>query len=376
MKTYVYELKDWPNFTWDAGHLSQRLASVRHRQGRFSGQMEALGFHLRAEAVLLTLTQDVLKSSEIEGEILDQVQVRSSIARRLGMPVGALAPADRTVEGVVEMILDATEGYATPLDDERLFGWHAALFPAGRSGTRRILVGAWRDDRVGPMQVVSGPMGRERVHYQAPAAQRVPNEMTAFLTWFNGDAPLDPVLKAALAHLWFVTIHPFDDGNGRIARAIADMALARSEQSPQRCYSMSAQIGLERKEYYAILEATQQGNLDVTAWLEWFLDCLDRAIAGADTTLSRVLTKARFWEARAHQPVNARQRQVLNQLLDGFEGKLTSSKWARLTKTSPDTALRDITDLMARGFLVRDASGGRSTTYSLSAARERPTHNP
>lgn len=375
MRTYIHQLKDWPNFTWDAGHLAQRLASVRHQQGRFSGHMEALGFHLRAEAVLVTLTQDVLKSSEIEGEILDQEQVRSSIARRLGMPIGALAPADRKVEGVVEMMLDATERYAAPLSRERLVGWHAALFPAGRSDMKRIIVGAWRDDGAGPMQVVSGPMGRERVHYEAPAAKRLPAEMTAFLKWFNGEAQVDPVLKAALAHLWFVTVHPFDDGNGRIARAIADMALARSEQSPHRCYSMSAQIRLERKEYYAVLEATQQGNLDVTAWLEWFLGCLDRAIAGADATLSGVLTKARFWEARAHQPVSARQRKVLNQLLDGFEGKLTSSKWARLTKTSPDTALRDITDLMARGFLVRDSSGGRSTTYSLPPAHERSAHN-
>jgi len=372
---YLWEKPEWPSLTWNEQSLSTLLAAVSRQQGRLLGRMEALGFDLRDEAHLHTLTEDVVKSSEIEGEKLDRDQVRSSIARRLGLDVGGLVPANRDVEGVVEMILDATERYAAPLFRERMFGWHAALFPTGRSGMRRILVGAWRDDSVGPMQVVSGPMGRERIHYQAPAAKRVPSEMTAFLTWFNGEAQLDPVLKAALAHLWFVTIHPFDDGNGRIARAITDLALARSEQSPHRCYSMSAQIGLERKEYYAVLEATQQGNLDVTAWLEWFLGCLDRAIAGADATLSGVLTKARFWEARAHQPVSERQRKVLNQLLDGFEGKLTSSKWARLTETSPDTALRDITDLMARGFLVRNPSGGRSTTYSLPAARETPTHN-
>ena len=366
MTTYIHELKEWPGFRWNDGLAAKHLASVRHRQGRLIGRMEALGFDLRAEAVLATLTEDVLKSSEIEGEILDRDQVRSSIARRLGMDIGALAPADRHIEGVVEMMLDATQKCTEALTDERLFAWHAALFPTGRSGMTRIIVGAWRDDGSGPMQVVSGPIGRRRVHYEAPSAPRLEAEMSAFLKWFNDEAVLDPVLKAALAHLWFVTIHPFDDGNGRIARAIADMALARSEQSAQRFYSMSAQIRLERDAYYDILEATQKGDLDVTAWLEWFLGCLDRAIEGAENMLSGVLYKARFWETIKGQPLNERQRKVINLLLDGFAGKLTSSKWAALTKSSPDTALRDITDLVKRGVLVRGAGGGRSTSYSLS----------
>jgi Fic family protein len=368
MTTYMHELKEWPRFRWDEGLAAKHLAPVRHRQGRLIGRMEALGFDLRAEAVLATLTEDVLKSSEIEGETLEKGQVRSSIARRLGMDIGALAPSDRHTEGVVEMMLDATQKYAEPLSDERLFAWHAALFPTGRSGMTKIIVGAWRDNGSAPMQVVSGPIGRERVHYEAPAAPRLEAEMAAFLEWFNAETVLDPVLKAALAHVWFVTIHPFDDGNGRIARAIADMLLARSEQSAQRFYSMSAQIRLERTAYYDILEATQKGDLDVTVWLEWFLGCLDRAIAGATQTLSGVLRKARFWEAIKGQPLNERQRKVINRLLEGFEGKLTSSKWAALTKSSPDTALRDITDLVKRGILVRDAGGGRSTSYSLAGA--------
>jgi Fic family protein len=327
--------------------------------------MEGLGFPLRSEAVLNTLTEDVLESSEIEGEILDRDQVRSSIARRLGMDIGALTPADRDVEGVVEMMLDATQNYDQKLTAERLFGWHAALFPTGRSGMHRIRVGAWRDDRSGPMQVISGPVGRERVHYEAPKAARVAHDMKAFLFWFNGQEGIDPVLKAGVAHLWFVTIHPFDDGNGRIARAVADMQLARSEQSPQRFYSMSAQIRLERKAYYEILESTQKGSLDVTGWLTWFLACLSRAFDGAESILAGVLRKARFWEKHAGDPLNDRQREILNRLLDGFEGKLTSSKWATIEKCSPDTALRDITDLLERGILVKDEGGGRSTSYSL-----------
>jgi Fic family protein len=327
--------------------------------------MEVLGFEMRAEAVLQTLTEDVLKSSEIEGEILDKAQVRSSIARRLGMDIGALAPVDRDVEGIVEMMLDATQNYQALLTSERLCAWHSALFPTGRSGMTKIVVGAWRDETSGPMQVVSGPVGREKVHYEAPAAVRLNGEMAAFIAWFNGNMPLDPVLKAAIAHLWFVTIHPFEDGNGRIARAIADMMLARSEGGPQRFYSMSAQIRLERNDYYAILERTQKGDLDITDWLQWFLGCLDRAFDGAEGILANVLRKVRFWETMAGQPLNERQRKVVNRLLDGFEGKLTSSKWAAMTKTSPDTALRDINDLVARGVLVRDEGGGRSTSYSL-----------
>jgi len=369
---YIHELDGWPGFTWSDPFIGNRLAAVRHRQGRLIGRMEALGFDLRAEAVLRTLTEDVVKSSEIEGERLDREQVRSSIARRLGMDIGGLSPADRDVEGVVEMMLDATQNFAAPLTEERLFGWHAALFPTGRSGMRRIVVGAWRDASSGLMQVVSGPHGRERVHFEAPEADRLPGETAAFLDWFEGEDSLDPVLKAAIAHLRFVTIHPFEDGNGRMARAIADMALARSEGSSQRFYSMSAQIRQERRGYYAILEKTQKGGLDITSWLAWFLECLDRACEGAEQTLAGVLFKARFWErisgrASNEPPLNERQRQVINRLLDGFEGKLTSSKWARLTKVSSDTALRDIADLVERGVLVKNDAGGRSTSYSLVA---------
>lgn len=362
---YIHELKDWPEFHWRQERLAERLAAVRHRQGRLIGRMEGLGFTLRAEAVLQTLTEDVIKSSEIEGEVLDKEQVRSSIARRLGMDIGALTPAERNVEGVVEMMLDATQKFDKPLTDERLFGWHAALFPTGRSGMTRIRVGAWRGDSAGPMQVVSGPMGREKVHYEAPVAKRLNPEMRAFLAWFNGPQSTDPVLKAAIAHLWFVTIHPFDDGNGRIARAIADIALARSENSSQRFYSMSAQICVERKAYYDILEATQKSDLDITDWLEWFLGCLGRAFDGAETILGAVLKKARFWELHGDEQFNDRQRKILNRLLDGFEGKLTSTKWATLGKTSQDTASRDIDDLVKRGILIKDPAGGRSTSYSL-----------
>jgi Fic family protein len=331
--------------------------------------METLGFSLRAEAKLRTLTQDVLKSSEIEGEILDREQVRSSIARRLGMDIGALVPADRNVEGVVEMILDATQHYSAPLTAERLFGWHAALFPTGYSGMSKISVGRWRDDAKGPMQVVSGALGRQRVHFEAPAARRLKKEVTVFLKWFNGTDGTDAVLRAGLAHLWFVTVHPFQDGNGRIARAIADMALARSEQTAQRFYSMSAQIRIERKTYYDILEKTQSSDLDITPWLEWFLGCLDRAFDGTEETLGSVMHKARFWETHADASFNDRQRLMLNKLLDRFEGKLTSSKWATIAKCSQDTALRDILDLVDRGILAKDPAGGRSTSYSLAQAK-------
>src|ERR1035438_8136618 len=363
---YIHELQDWPRFTWSREQLAEPLAAVRHRQGRLIGHMEALGFNLRQEAVLQTLTADVLKSSEIEGEKLDADQVRSSIARRLGMDIGALKPADRNVEGIVEMMLDATRRYDKPLTDERLFAWHASLFPTGRSGMTKIRAGAWRDDSAGSMEVVSGPGGKERVHYQAPAAKQLDGEMQGFLDWFNANADVDPVLKAGLAHLWFDTIHPFDDGNGRIARAIADMALARSENSPQRFYSMSAQIGQERGAYYDILEETQKGTLDITPWMEWFLGCLGRAIDGAQTTLAAVLNKARFWDSIAGFAINERQRLVLNRLLDGFEGKLTTSKYAKLAKCSQDTALRDILPLVERGILVRNPEGGRSTSYALA----------
>jgi Fic family protein len=365
MPTYIHQLTEWPNFTWDSSAVAELLAKASRRQGRLIGRMESLGFPLREEAVLRTLTQDVLKSSEIEGEILDADQVRSSIARRLGLDIGALTPADRNVEGVVEMMLDATQNYDQPLTQERLFGWHAALFPTGYSGMSKIIVGNWRDDRAGPMQVVSGPIGRERVHFEAVPAEQVPDALNAFLAWFNKGATIDPVLAAAVSHLWFVTIHPFEDGNGRCARAIADMALARSEGTRQRFYSMSAQIRLERKAYYEMLERTQKGSLDITAWLVWFLGCLNRAFDGAEVTLAAVLRKAAFWETHVAHLFNDRQRRILNMLLDGFEGKLNSSKYAKITKVSQDTATRDLNDLVARGVLHKDPAGGRSTSYSL-----------
>ena len=366
MAIYIHKLKKWPKFHWDQEQLASQLAAVRHRQGRFVGRMEAFGFKLRAEAVLETLTEEVIKSGEIEGEVLDKGQVRSSIARRLGVDIGALTPADRDVEGVVEMMLDAIQKFADPLTEERLFGWHASLFPTGRSGMVKIKTGSWRDDNAGPMQVVSGAVGRERVHYEAPAADRLRSEMMTFLRWFNKDESTDLVLKAGIAHLWFVTLHPFDDGNGRIARTIADLMLARSEHSSQRFYSMSAQIRKERKAYYDILEATQKGSLDITPWLEWFLGCLDRAFDGAEAILADVMRKAHFWEEHNGQSFNDRQQLVINRILDGFEGKLTSSKWAKLAKCSQDTALRDIDDLVERHILVKNPARGRSTSYSLS----------
>ena len=366
MAIYIHQLLNWPQFTWQQEQISGLLTEVRHRQGRLMGRMEGLGFKLRAEASLQTLTLDVLKSSEIEGELLNADQVRSSIARRLGMDIVGLIPADRHVEGIVEMMLDATQQYQQPLSEERLFGWHAALFPTGRSGMHKIVVGAWRDNKKDdPMQVVSGAIGKEKVHYEAPDADLLNTEMNQFINWFNDVHIVDPVLKAAIAHFWFVTIHPFDDGNGRIARAIADMQLARADTSSQRFYSMSAQIRKERKEYYDILEDTQKGSLDISKWIIWFLQCLDRAIAATDETLATVLRKARFWEKNAGAILNDRQRLMLNKLLDGFEGKLSTSKWAKITKTSQDTALRDIQDLIHKQLLVKETGGGRSTSYLL-----------
>jgi Fic family protein len=367
MPSYIHELPDWPRFRWDPEGLAQQLAGVRHRQGRLIGRMEGVGLKLRTEATLQTLTEEVVKSSEIEGEILNKEQVRSSLARRLGVDIGALTPADRHVEGMVELILDATEKYDAPLTADRLFGWHAGLFPTGRSGLSIITVGKWRTPASGPMQVVSGREGRRRVHFEAPSASRLDREMKVFLDWFNGgQESLDPVLKAAIAHLWFVSIHPFDDGNGRIARAIADQQLARSEQSAQRFYSMSRQIRQERNAYYDILEVMQKGDLEITGWLEWFLGCLGRALEGAETILASVLRKAKFWQVHSGESFNERQKNILNRVLDGFEGKLTSSKWAKIAKCSQDTASRDIDDLLARNILLKDAAGGRSTSYSLA----------
>lgn len=367
---YLWEQTDWPAFTCNSTRLAPWLVQVAREQGRLVGRMETIGFDLRREAHLRTLTEDVVRSSEIEGEKLDNAQVRSSLARRLGMDIGGLLPSDRNTDGVVEMMLDATSNYAQPLTAERLFAWHAAMFPTGHSGLQPIMVGRWRDDAGGPMQVVSGPIGRRKVHYEAPPAERVPLEMRRFLDWFAAPSDVDPLLTASLAHLWFVTIHPFDDGNGRIARAIADMALARSEQSPQRFYSMSAQIRRERDDYYTQLERTKKSGLDVTQWQEWFLTCLHRAIAASRETLANVVAKARYWEHFACASLNARQVKVLNQLLDGFEGKLTTTKWAKLTQCSQDTAYRDIRDLLERGALARNSAGGRSTSYSLVTTAE------
>ena len=364
-RIYIHERPDWPRLHWKPEILADALADVRHRQGRLLGRMENLGFDLRREAVLGTLVEDVVKSSDIEGEKLDAAEVRSSIARRLGMNAGGVAPVDRDVEGVVELMLDATGRYDQPLTAERLFDWHASLFPTGRSGMRRIAVGRWREEQADPMQVVSGPIGRERVHFEAPSAARVDAEMRAFLDWFEAPAKADAVLRAGLAHLWFVTVHPFEDGNGRIARAVADMALARSEDSSQRFYSMSSQIRAERGNYYDVLERTQRGTTDVTDWMTWFLACLGRSIDAAGTALAAVLAKARFWERADGIALNERQRRVLNRVLGGFEGKLTTSKWAKLAKCSQDTALRDITGLAAHGLLARNPGGGRNTSYRL-----------
>ena len=356
----------WPSFRWDEADLVPGLAATRHAQGRLLGRMEGLGFRLRGEANLAVMTAEVVKSSAIEGELLDELEVRSSLARRLGIDVGGTDPASRVVEGVVEMMVDATRSYAEPLSAERLFGWHAALFPTGRSGMRRITVGEWRPREAGPMQVVSGALGREKVHFEAPEAKRVPDEMNAFLAWFNAEPDRDPVIKAALAHFWFITIHPFEDGNGRIARAIAGMALARSDGTPERFYSMSAQIEAERPDYYALLERSQKGGLNIADWLTWFVECLDRSLDRAEQTLSAVLRKARVWQRIGSTRVNDRQREVINRLLDGFQGNLTTSKYAKLVGCSTDTALRDIRELVDRGVLLRNPGRGRSTSYRLA----------
>jgi Fic family protein len=368
MTTYIHQLPGWPSFRWNQERLAGKLAAVRHRQGRMLGRIEGFGIKLRNEAVLHTLTEEVVKTSEIEGESLNRDQVRSSLARRLGIDIGALTQSDRNVDGIVQVILDATQQYDRPITPERLFGWHAALFPTGYSDLRKITVGNWRTAEAGPMQVVSGPHGRQRVHYEAPEAERVAREMKAFIAWFNHDQPdLDPVLKAATAHLWFETIHPFEDGNGRIGRALADMVLARSERCAQRFYSISAQIKAEQGKYYDHLEETQKGDLDITAYLEWFLGCLDRAFDRAESILGAVIRKARFWELHAGQPFNERQKLMVNRLLDGIEGALTSSKWAKMTKASQDTAGRDIDALLRAHALVKEPGRGRSTHYRIVA---------
>ncbi len=386
----IHQLDIWPKFIWDHEKITALIGTVRNRQGRLMGRMEALGFPLRTEALLQTLTLDVIKNSEIEGEVMDADQVRSSIARRLGLDIAGLVPSDRYVDGVVEMMLDATQNFSKALTKSRLLAWQASLFPGGYSGMHKIITGALRDDRHGPMQVVSGPAGHEKVHFEAPAARRLDREMKGFLGWFNGPTLLtknramemDPVLKAGIAHLWFVTLHPFDDGNGRIARAITDMQLARTDGSAQRFYSMSARIRKERKAYYDILEKTQKNTqrksagsgsvrpagIDITTWLEWFLSCLDRAVDSTETTLADVFRKARFWELHPAGSINERQRRMIHKLFEKFEGKLTSSKWAQITKCSQDTALRDILELVEKRILVKDSAGGRSTSYLLKGA--------
>jgi Fic family protein len=369
---YIHEKPGWPSFRWDSEPLTPLLVEVRHKQGRLLGKMEALGFELRAEASVNALTADVVKSSAIEGEFLDPDQVRSSIARRLGVDAAGLPPASRLVEGVVEMMLDATQNFTSELTQERLFAWHAALFPTGHSGMSPIAVGQWRPKEAGAMQVVSGPIGREKVHFEAPGAERLAAEMEAFIEWFNAPPATDAVLKAAIAHFWFVTIHPFEDGNGRIARALADMALARADGTKDRFYSMSAQIEAERKTYYDVLEKSQRGDLDITRWLRWFLECLDRTIDGAEGELAGVLTKARVWQRINRRPVNERQRAVVNRMLGGFQGFLTTSKYAKLARCSSDTALRDVQELLERGILVRNPGRGRSTSYRLAEPENIP----
>ncbi len=368
---YIHQQAGWPAFTWSDPALAAALVRVRHEQGRLLGQMEGLGFELRSEASLTMLTSDVIKSSSIEGEELDSDEVRSSIARRLGLDAGGVPNASRDVEGIVEMMLDATRGFEEPLTQERLFAWHAALFPTGRSGMTTIRVGAWRTAESGPMQVVSGAIGSETVHFEAPEAGRLSREMDLFLEWFNAPARIDPVLKAGLTHLWFVTIHPFDDGNGRIARAIADMALARADGTRDRFYSMSTQIERERKVYYRNLELTQRGTLDITPWHSWFLDCLGRAIHSAAHELKSVLHKSRFWQRASAHSLNARQGAVITRMLSGFDGFMSTSKYAKLAKCSTDTALRDLQDLVRHRILVQNLSGGRSTSYRLADMSDR-----
>ena len=368
-RTYLWQRPDWPQWRFDAAALAAPLAQVHRAQGMLAGRMAELGLPQRDQATLQVLTQEVITTSAIEGERLDLDAVRSSVARKLGLDIGALAPSDRHVDGVVDVVLDATRNFDQPLTPERLFGWHAALFPTGYSGRTRITVAAWRTDASGPMQVVSGQniddMGRENVHFEAPPAATLPAQTQAFFDWFEAAPVGDALIKAGLAHLWLVTLHPFDDGNGRLSRAVGDMALARAEGTHQRFYSFSAQIQRERKDYYDQLEATQKGPLDVTPWLHWFLGCLLRAVQGADATLAGVLDKAQFWQRWAGTPMNARQTLVLNRVLDGMEGKLTNAKWAAIAKCSPDTALRDINDLLTLGVLARLEGGGRNTAYIL-----------
>ena len=370
-RTYIHDRSEWPNFRWRHDELTDLLAEIRYQQGLLLGRMSDIGFDLKQQATLNALTDTVVKTSEIEGEVLNVDAVRSSVASRLGIDIGGYVPTHRDVDGIVDIMVDATGHFREPLTKDRLFVWHAQLFPYGWGSSGRMIVGAWRNAETGPMRVVSGFMGHERVHFEAPSADRLESEMGAFLRWFNASEELDDVLKAALAHLWFVTIHPFADGNGRIARAIADMALARSDGMAQRFYSMNGQIRREREDYYQMLETTQKGDLDVTSWLVWFLECLGRAIEAAHETVASTIMKVKYWDTIADVPLNERQYKVLRRVVNGFEGKLTSAKWAKMTKSSQDTALRDITDLMEKGVLERGPAGGRSTSYTLVNAAAR-----
>ncbi len=371
---YIHKRNEWPNFLWDSDKLIKALADVRNVQGRLIGKLEALGFNNLSDAVLETLTLDVIKSTEIEGEVLSREQVRSSLARRLGIDLPDDVHSSRNVDGVVdgivdgivELTLDATQNFNSELTEDRLFGWHCALFPTGRSGLYKIVAGNWRDGSSGPMQVVSGSAGREKVHFEAPDANEIPQMMHEFISWYNNINDIDDILKAGIAHLYFVTLHPFEDGNGRITRALTDMLLARSDGIPQRFYSMSAQIMNQRKEYYDMLEKTQKGTLEITSWLIWFLDCLLGAIKNADVLLEKVVNKYRFWQKAKEQNLNERQQKIVNMLLDDFKGKLNTSKWAKITKCSTDTALRDIQDLVKKGLLIKGPEGGRSTSYLLA----------
>jgi Fic family protein len=366
MKPYIHQKKEWPKFKWDSNSIVTLLAKVRNLQGKIIGKMESMGFDLQSEAVLETITIDVIKSTEIEGEILNPEQVRSSVARRLGFYIDNEIPSERNIDGVVDMLVDATQNFNLKLTEERLFDWHAALFPTGRSGMYKIVVGDWREDTTGPMQVVSGAMGKEKVHFEAPKSDLIVAEMKKFLGWYNNTTQtLDPVLKAAISHLWFITIHPFEDGNGRIARALTDQLLARADGIPQRYYSMSSQIRVERKQYYNTLEKTQQGSLEITNWVVWFLQCLLNSLEASNTILEKVLYKHKFWNTYGVAIQNERQKVMLNKLLDHFDGKLTSSKWAKMTKCSNDTALRDIQDLIKKGILKKELAGGRSTNYEM-----------
>lgn len=365
---WIYDRPNWPDFSWDNQQLTSKLAHIRHQQGRLLGRMENLGFEPRREASLKMITDDIVKSSAIEGEKLDAAEVRSSIARRLGIAVAGISRSNRNVDGFVEMMLDATQKFHEPLTKARLCGWHAALFPTGHSGMHRITVATWRTLKSGPMQVISGPTGREKVHFEAPSANRIEKEMKRFLSWFENRDDIDPVLKAGIAHLWFVTIHPFEDGNGRIARAIADMSLARAEGIAERFYSLSSQIEAERKNYYFQLEKQQRSTLNITAWLIWFLDCMEHALSNAETSLANVLLKAKLWQQLSESPINERQRLIINYMLeDNFKGHMNTSKYAKLAHCSNDTALRDIQDLKARGVLTQNAGRGRSTSYTIKA---------